>query len=261
MQWGSIESLTILTSSLIQVFLLHAAARLSPVNITLQYPRKKHTKIQMIGSLYYHTSFILVPGNLMRKLLFHAFTKIVNWLVKLNKNNFKNWRCSQNHISHLLTIQVFVLRKGQRGCNQETYIRNTVPFQACMIQIFYECMISKQNWAPLIIFQHSAVKSLLIKNAFKSRFTQIIFTSSVDFGIFCDQKNIAGGNSILLWDLRRTYGDLILMEKLLFRLFKLLFCTHIVAIDTDWEWKDDRWVLLHRDRVKSLQIPQLKYPC
>ena len=58
-----------------------------------------------------------------------------------------------------------------------------------------------------IIFQKdSAVKSLLIKNAFKSRFTHVMFTSCVDFGIFCDQKNIAGGNSILLWDLRSTWG-------------------------------------------------------
>ena len=49
-----------------------------------------------------------------------------------------------------------------------------------------------------------------------------------------------GGHSILLWDLRSTFGDLILMEKLLFGLFQLLFYTHIVAIDTDWEWKDNR---------------------
>ena len=93
----------------------------------------------------------------------------------------------------------------------------------------------------LIFQKDSAVKSLLIKNAFESRFTHVMFTSCVDFGIFCDQKNIAGrgGHSILLWDLRSTFGDLILMEKLLFGLFQLLFYTHIIAIDTDWKWKDN----------------------
>ena len=55
--WLFSGCLSILTS-LIQVFLLHATARLSPVNMTQQYPREKHTKIQMIGSLNELSHFI-----------------------------------------------------------------------------------------------------------------------------------------------------------------------------------------------------------
>ena len=82
----------------------------------------------------------------------------------------------------------------------------------------------------------------------------------MNFGIVSVHEKNKAGNGILLWDLRSTNGDQMMMVKWSLGLFQLLFYTHIVAIDTDWEWKYNCRILLHRDRVKSLQIPQLNYP-